>query len=116
VGLLRGPWIGWEQQPVLAGHAAQRSGAKARLDANPPQQRLERPHPGHPLEAEHHAALQRHGAGREAGPAAARYERHVVLVAPGDGAGDLLGGGGQHDSVGAASQTAVLGRVGQVRG
>ena len=48
------------------------------------------------------------------GAAPARHDRHLVLVAPGDDAGDLLGRRRQRDRVGAALDAAVLGRVRQV--
>ena len=56
----------------------------------------------------------RHRAAGVAGAAAARHDRHVVLVAPGDDRRDLLRARRQHDRVGAPAQAARLGRVGQV--
>ena len=73
---------------------------------------IERTRP-QPLEPEHDAA-ERDGAAREAGAAAARRDRDVVLVAPGDDLGDLVGGPRQHDRVRVPAQAARLGRVREV--
>jgi hypothetical protein len=92
--LLTGARVGREQQAVLAREPPHVRGAQARLDAHPPAQRLERAHARHPLEAEHHAAVERHRSAGEAGAAPARGDRDIALVAPGEQARDLLGARG----------------------
>ena len=67
------------------------------------------------LEAQDHAAIERNGAAGEAGASAAGDDRHVVLVAPGDGLGDLASRFRQRDRVGLAAEVSALGGVAQVR-
>src|SRR5207237_486040 len=80
-GLLAGARVRREDESVLAREPAQLPRRDAALDRDTPEERVERAHPAHPLEREHHTA-EGHGAAGEAGPASARDDRDVVLVAP----------------------------------
>ena len=82
--------VGREEQAVLAREPAHVGGRHPGLDLHPPEQRVDRADPAQPLEREDDPA-ERDRAAREAGAAAARRDRDVVLVAPGDDLRDLLG-------------------------
>ena len=74
--------IGREAQAALAREPLDVAGRDARLDVHAPEQRVELADPVQALEADHDAALDRDRTAREPGAAAARGQRHVVLVAP----------------------------------
>ena len=93
------PGIGREAQAALACEPLDVAGRDAGLDVHPPEQRVELPHLVQPLEADHDAALDGDRAAGEPGAAAARGQRHVVLVAPAHHRRDLVDGRRQHDRV-----------------
>ena len=111
LGLLRRAGIGREEQAALARQQLDALRAHARLDVHPPQQRLEGAHAAEAVEREDDASFDRHRATGEARAAAARGQGHVVLVAPAEHAGDLVGRAREDDCVGAALDAARLGRV-----
>jgi hypothetical protein len=71
----------------------------ARLDLDPPKQRLERPHVVEAPEPEDDPAVERDGPARVPRSAAARDQRDVVLVAPRERPSDLLRRGRKDDRV-----------------
>ena len=87
---LGGAGVGREAQAALARQPLHVAGRDARLDVHAPEQRVERAHLVQALEADHDAALDRDRAAGEPGAAAARGQRHVVLVAPAHDRGDLV--------------------------
>ena len=90
---LRGARVGRVQQAALARQARDVGGQHAGLDLHPPQQRVEladAPSAAR-VDTTTDRRLGRHRAARVARAAAARDDRHVALVAPGDDRGDLLG-------------------------
>jgi hypothetical protein len=95
-------WVRREVETVLAREAAHVTGANAGLDVDPPEQRVEGTDAGQPLEADDHPAVDRHRSARIAGAASPRDDRRVVLVAPGDDRGNLLGGARKDDRIGSA--------------
>ena len=110
------PGSGGKQQAALA-----REPAHARRSAR-------RPRPGSATAADRTRASRamrsrssttppadRHRAAREPGAAAARHDRHLVLVAPGHHRRHLLGVAGKHHGVGNALQPGRLGGVGAVQ-
>jgi hypothetical protein len=100
---------------VRRGEIDRERAARGRDRAGAPQARIEVAHPGQSLQAEHDATVERDRAASEPGAAAARNDRHVVVVAPGDGFGDLLRVGRERDRVGLAAQVPALCGVTQVR-
>ena len=84
--------VGREAEAALAREPLHVAGRDARLDVHPPEQRIELAHLVQPLEADHDAALDRDRTAGEAGAAAARGQRHVVLVAPAHHRRDLVDG------------------------
>ena len=114
LGLLGGAGVGWIEEPVLAGAPANVGGDGAGFNRRAPQAGIEVADLGQPLEAEHDPAVERDGAAGEPGATPARDDRHVVLVAPGDGFGDLLRVSRERDRVGPAAQVSALRGVTQV--
>ena len=116
--LLSGARVGGEHQPAVARERVHGRRLHARLDMHPPEQRVELPHPVEPVEREHDPAVERHRARRNTRPAAARRDRHVVLVAPCDDGRDLVRARREHDGVGLALHAGdvrrVPARIGQV--
>ena len=82
---------------------------------NPPQQRIERANAVEPLERKHDPAVQRDRTRRVARATAARNDRDVVRVTPGNDLGDLFSGAGQRDSIRVTAYPARLRLVGEVR-
>ena len=109
--------VGREAQAALAREPLDVAGRDACLDVHPPEQRVELPHPVQPLEADHDAALDGDRTAGEPGAAAARRQRHVVLVAPAHHRRDLLDGRRQHDGVGGSLHAAAhqIGEVAPLR-
>jgi hypothetical protein len=106
--------VGREPEAAPARDPAQLGGRHARLGLDPPEQRVEAPHPRHPLGAEDDAAL-RNGPAREAGAAPAGRDRDAARIAVGDDGGDLGGRAGQRDEVGPPLQAAPGRAVAEVR-
>ena len=100
------PGSGANIRPLSRTSCLQAAGRHAGLDVDPPELGLERADPVEPVEREHDAAVRAPRPPRAPGPAAARDDRHVALVAPREHGGDLLGAPRQHDRVGPAGQRA----------
>ena len=103
--------VGSEHQPVVARERLDVPGLDACLDVHPPEQRVEPAHAGEPVECEDDPAVERHAPAGRSGAAAARRDRHVVLVAPGDDGRDLVGARRQHDCLGVAREARDVRRV-----
>ena len=112
--LLGGARVGREEESVLASEPVDGGGADPGLDVDAPQQGVERSHRRHPLQAEDDSTADRDGAAREPGAAAAGHDRHVVRVAPGHHARDLVARPRQRDGIGMSVDPAAIRVVGQV--
>ena len=103
--------VGAEEQPVLAREALHVACAHAGLGEHPPQRRLQLADAAQPLERADDATLRRDRASHKPGAAAARHDRYVVLVAPGDHSSDLLRAPRQCDRVGVPLDAPTVGAV-----
>ena len=110
---LGGAGIGREAEAVLAREPLDVAGRDTCLDVDAPEQRVELADAVQPLEADHDAAGDRDRTACEAGAAAARRQRDVVLVAPAHHSRDLVDGRREHDRVG-GSLDAAAHQVGEV--
>ena len=110
---LGGAGVGREAQAALACQPLHVGGGDARLDVHAPEQRVVRAHLVQALEADHDAALDRDRSAGEPCAAAARGQRHVVLVAPAHDRGDLVDARREDDRVCRSLQAAAH-QVGEV--
>jgi hypothetical protein len=108
------PGSGREEQPVGTRETVQVCGAKAGLDLDPPEMRVELAYGGHSLERDDEPAVDRNCAAGQTGAAATGRHDHGVTRTPREQAGHLVGALGKGDGVGATAQAAPLCRVGQV--